>query len=677
MTPSLTRNDFLPELLSIQQDGRHAISAPSNWIHKPLLDVETEVDEIVGELERSILVGSERNATARWHFFIGSSGNGKSAAMGKLCRQLNFVEGCRITDEDGVAIKDLESTAIPYAMIVKEDGNDFITAEIIQDASVVRNPFRHNVDPAAELLETLKTSWDKGISLIVCTNRGVLEKAHRDNHTNRDINSKPWFKILAGVVSAKAALNRVVGDVRTFNGNRTVFDQVRVSYSHLDNRSLLLERDTFDRLVQSATAPARWEACDSCPAREMCPFKLNREWLADDEARARVLELLTRAEVLSGQIIVFREALAIISLILAGCPKDYENQHPCEWVQESHANDDIFSLASRRIYMSLFASFSPHGLEDEVALRQRQLSALSLMFKYFDEVGDTCKAAVEHVGAGRSPSTDVGVTRLLGANGIIASLDPCREALLADFYARWDADFSAAHEAGGPLFTEIERQCVSIWKEIEDCLESVAVHSVPEAHWSVQRWSSNFLLHFSALLEGLSAWSDELDEFAQLLSLVAISPEIRTIEDKRAIRKLNRRIENLLNAVAGNQDDSTVQLSNTVALSGQWVRDNLKPRTVASEESGSVSLAVEFVGGERVVFAAPMYLWLTRRAEGKLDDRCFPQELMSGAMDARIRAASRGKYAFQNNDVTLVINENQRGAFELTRFDGAVDVIND
>ncbi len=79
------KNNFLVELLALQQDGKHAISAPTNWTHVPLLEVKTEVDEVVNELIETILVGNNRNDTARWHFFIGSPGNGKSAAMGKLC----------------------------------------------------------------------------------------------------------------------------------------------------------------------------------------------------------------------------------------------------------------------------------------------------------------------------------------------------------------------------------------------------------------------------------------------------------------------------------------------------------------------------------------------------------------------------------------------------------------
>ena len=152
MTSANAQNDFLLELLALQQDGRHAISAPTNWTHDPLLDIRTEVDAIVDELQGATLVGGNGTDTARWHFFIGSPGNGKSAAMGKLCRRFISSYECQVQDEDGVALADLEPAAIPYAINVYEDGNKFATAQIVQDASVVRNPFSPNVDPATELL---------------------------------------------------------------------------------------------------------------------------------------------------------------------------------------------------------------------------------------------------------------------------------------------------------------------------------------------------------------------------------------------------------------------------------------------------------------------------------------------------------------------------------------------
>lgn len=673
MTPGEIRNDFLLDLLALQQDGKYAISAPANWTtHEPLLEVTTEVDSIIDELQGSMLSGNNQNEIARWHFFIGSPGNGKSAAMGKLCRRLMSAEGCQVRDEKGVLVSELEPAAIPYALNVYEGSNKFASAQIVQDASVVRNPFSPDVNPAAELLHTLEHAWEKGISLIVCTNRGILEKAYSDNHVNREVNTKPWFKIIVALVSANTALMGEIGSVRPFDERKTVFSKLKVGYSHLDNRSLLLGTDTFARLLQNATSSARWETCTSCSFHRMCPFVANRDWLVHDQASKQVLKVLTRAEALSGQVIVFREALAIISLFLAGCPRDYHGLHPCEWVQDRVTSQDIFALASRRIYMSLFASYCPYGLEAVEALRKRQLEALCGLRDAVEGGQLKAREAIRHIDETDPPSTDVGVTRLLGENGIIASLDPCREALPDGFYDRWDSDFDAV--PGSPLLTEIERSCLSIWKELEECLGLAAGHSVTEVHWALRRWTSNFLLHLGALLEGRSARGEELDAFANLLGLMAIPPEDRSLEDKRTIRQLDARLENLLNSVAGGQSTGTIQLSEAVALTGEWVREQSKPRTVGSETSGSVSLAVEFPGGERAVFGAPMYLWLRLMATGRLDARCFPQELLTGLQDARVRAAARGKYAFENNDVELVVDTGAGALFRLTRLDGDVDV---
>lgn len=678
MASAENRNDFLLELLAFQQDGRQAISAPSNWItYSPLLEVTTEVDNIVEELQKAILSSGGRNDTARWHFFIGSPGNGKSAAMGKLCRQMLSTGTCQVRDEKGIAIQDLDPTSIPYAINVYEGDNKFASAQIVQDASVVRNPFSREVDPARELLHTLEEAWRKGISLIVCTNRGVLEKAHRDNHTNQSVNSTPWFKILTAVVSANTSSSSELSSPGNFDNKKAVFKRLSITYSHMDNRSLLLRRDTFDRLFQRAADTSNWDCCESCGSHRMCPFKANRDWLAGAEPRERVLKLLRRAEVLSGQVIVFREALALVALILAGCARDYDGTHPCEWVRSKATAGDVFSLAARRIYMCLFTSHCPYGLEASDPLRKRQLEALRVLHDVLKDVDVEATAAVHHVISAHPPSIDVGVTRLLGRDGVIASLDPCREALPGEFYERWDSDYEAIPMDDLMAFGAIEQACVSIWGKLAQGIELAAEHSASEAYRALRRWSSNYLLHLGALVEGRSTWAVELDKFANLLDLVHRPPALRSLEEKRSIRELDKGIEELLDAVSGQEAAGTVYLSETVRLAGGWVREKLKPRTVSTEESGSVSLAIEFEGGERAILGAPMYLWLTRRAAGRLDARCFPQELLGGATDARVRAAAKGKYAFENDDVDMVIDTGGGEVFKFSRFGGEVDICHD
>lgn len=676
MTNQITRNDFLVDLLALQQDGKQSISAPTNWItQEPLLEISTEVDDIVRELGNSILLDNSRNTVARWHFFIGSPGNGKSAAMGMLCRYLLRERGCQVEDEQGCPIQELDVKAVPYALGVYENDNKYISALIVQDASVVRNPFSSDVDPASELISTLQEAWSKGISLIICTNRGVLEKAHRDNHMNSEMNKETWFKILTSIVQSNPIIFDELPGEREFEGDKTLFSKVKITYSHLDNRSLLIGRDILDRLIEKAVTPSNWDACDVCLVKDLCSFKANRDWLYNPSGRGKFLDILRKAEAFSGQIIVFREAVAIISLILAGCPRDYSSDHPCTWVTEKVRDGDIFSIATRRIYMSLFTSSAPFGLEPIYSLRKKQVAALQRLQEEIHDTGQGLKASLERVIQGLSPSTDVGVTRLLGEGGILSQIDPCRDSLQPDFYDSWDSEYKLIIENDNSLLTSIERRCAEIWAFLEQVMEFIPGHMVSEAHWALRRWSSNFLMHLGALLEGRTAWSKELDQFLKLLEIVVKSPENRTIEEKRSLRELDERLEVLLDTGNGSlQESGSLQLSETVILSGRWVRDKLKPRVVASEQSGSLFLLIEFDGGEKATLGAPMFLWLSRRARSRLDPRCFPSELLAGAVDARIRAAAKGKYAFEDNDVQLVITNENGKIFHISRFDGDVEV---
>jgi len=678
MVPTDARNDFLLDLLDLQQDGKYAISAPSNWTnHEPLLEVPTQLDGIIGQLQECLLRRTA-NDTACWHFFIGSPGNGKSAAIGKLCRGLMREQDCRLYDENGSDIKSLGPSSIPYAIDVREGTNKFATVKIVQDASVVRNPFSSEIDPARDLLDTLEDAWERGISLVVCTNRGILEKLHRDNHTTPRINRQAWFKIVKALVNATTPSGEIGNDCNFDRKNKrgTIFKKVKIGYNHLDNHSLLSGEVTFDKLIQSATTGEHWSCCTPCTVSSMCPFKANRDWLDDSEARERVIELLRRAEVLSGQVVVFREALAIISLLLAGCPKDYDSLHPCAWVKSKVTSGDIFSLASRRIYMSLFSPNSPRGLDSVEDLRKKQVVSFNGLRNVLCNCKPLTLTAIKHVVDNPAPSIDVGVTRLLGENKTLASLDPWREDLPGDFYERWDSDYDIVPVNSPPYITDIERSCISVWKELEENLEQSVDCQVSEAYWALRRWSSNFLLHLGGLKEGYSAWSKELDDFTSLLELM--DKPTRTVEDRRKIREVEGNLENLLNTSTTTTGTKTVKLSENVTLSGQWVVEKLKPVAASTEASGSVSLAIKFKGGrrggERAVLAAPMYLWLRRRGEGHLDERCFPQELLIGISDARVRAASKGEYAVANNDVELVIKTGNDESFKLTRFDGEVDV---
>lgn len=674
-------NYFLTKLLSLQQDGEGAISAPTNWLAKePLLEVDTKIDEIIKDLSRTIVHRGGENSEARWHFFIGSPGNGKSAAIGKLCRNLKKIS-CRIIDEKDTLIENLEPGAVPYVLRIYEDGKRYASALLIQDASVVRNPFEPDVDPGKELLGALEEAWDRGISLVIGTNRGVLEKAYGEHYLDRGLNTKPWFKILKAIVEKGDATSEdELGTDWEFDGRKRVFTRLKVTFTFLDNQSLLLGCDVFDRLVQKATSDSGWATCEDCTCSFLCPFKANRDWLAHEEARVKFLHVLRRAEVLSGQIIVLREALAFLSLVLAGCPRDYRNNHPCQWVREKVQANDIFALAMRRIYMSVFASFSSYGLEIEPDFRERQLEALSLLQELAKRYDPDASKSLENVlkPSVGAPSTDVGVRRLTQPQGLLAELDPWHDCLTQRFLAEWDDNFHVTAKCTHPLFTEIEKRCIQTWIKLEELIESTPSHKAPLCYWALRRWSSNFLLHFGGLLEGLTCWGNELDEFIKVIETIVKDPSQRTIPEKSQLRDLNNQLDALLaagkneypGAVAG------IPLSENVMLSGRWVSENIRPLIDTSRRPASLSITVKFKGNEKAVLGARAFLWLSKHLNGKLDPRCFPRELLTGVVDARIRASAKGKnaYAFANDDVELQIHVGNGGKFKLSRLDGDVHV---
>ena len=86
--PEFNRNNFLVDLLSLQQDGSGAISAPSNWSEPPLLSVKTELDSAVDKVAEQLVSNNSEGNTGAWWFLVGSPGNGKSAAVGRLVRSL-------------------------------------------------------------------------------------------------------------------------------------------------------------------------------------------------------------------------------------------------------------------------------------------------------------------------------------------------------------------------------------------------------------------------------------------------------------------------------------------------------------------------------------------------------------------------------------------------------------
>jgi hypothetical protein len=424
---------------------------------------------------------------------------------------------------------------------------------------------------------------------------------------------------------------------------------------------------TFELLIKEAVKSESWTVCESCSAKDLCPFRANMFSLANDEGRDLFLKFLRRAEVFSSQVIVFREALALLSYILAGCARDYREQHPCDWVRQMAARRDIFGLGSRRIHMCLFSSGFPRGLEADSHLRDSQLSALRSLWAHVppDNSGkEPLKCAIES----KAPSTDVGIPRLLGIEGVFGKLDPLNGPLTSQFYDEWDGNYEHIVSSASRHVSGLDRQCALAWADLENWIENMPSFNAPDAYWAVRRWSSQFTLHLGAYLAGYIRNGLELDEFADLLELLWKDATKRTPEERTRLRDLRRLIGDLLNKKEdGFGPDRGVRIARHVSVSGTWVTRSLAPTVERSPASGSLTISVRFGDARHhAILAAPTYLWLLQRSEGTMDERCISDELLTEAMDAKSRALASSEYAFVADDVVLHI-EGEREVFAVER----------
>jgi len=580
---------------------------------------------------------------------------------------------CNIFAHDGTPIEDLPDDQVPYQLDVFEPGNSFPTARIVQDASVVRNPYAATVDPAADLITTLTECWERGISLIVCTNRGVLEKAFRDTHLDQQINQSVWFRKVLKPISEHLSTQPFDASPFPVRDPRGPFQAIDARAIYLDTRSLVLNSDTFKQVLGQAVAEDRWLACAECPARELCPFLANRSWLATADGSAQLIDLLRRAEVLSSQVIVFREALALVSFFLAGCARDYGTQHPCEWVQDKAEAGDIFNLSTRRLHMCLYCSSCPSGLEANEKLSSRQRAGLALVHDSLDALSPEA-AAVRGVLVGSPPSTDAGVTRLLGQDGVLSKLDPVFGPLPSTFFDAWDGSYDTFLTFSHVYISDLDRECVKAWGRLEQAVESLETYAAATAYWSIRRWSSQYMMRLGVMVESRTSHSEEIDRFTELLNLLAVPATDRSRVQKIRLRELQDQIQNLLVRASEKGRAPGVVLSPTVVVGGDWVTTNLKPQVAATQASGSLTLGVTFGPDKHgCQLSAAVYLWIQQRVAGHIDARCMPADVLSDAIDARARALARSSYAFSPEDVVLRITGDHE-AFTVTRIDGDCDV---
>ena len=659
---SVCVNPFVTRLIRFQQDGRDSISGPTNWLEPPLLNVETDTDQEIDSLLDEMCPSPDGTShRGRWHWLIGSPGNGKSAKVGRVARRL-LERDYQIVAEDGLEMGEGGANWLPYVLEVRERGKPFRFAYLVQDASVVRNPFSSDCDPANDLAHILRQATEKGTSLLLCTNWGVLQRLFDTGHTSPEIREESWFSAVDGAISKKEnGITVHAGGGRS--GGKMVFDEMGVTYEFLDNRSLLTNNDVLERLVMQATAEQNWQACNECSVKAMCPFRANRDDLRTDRIRRNVLEILQRAEVLDGQIIVFREAVALFSLFLAGCPNDSQNLSPCKWVHDQVRESKVFNLIARRIPSIMFGATRPHGLENAVGNHTNvnpylyeQVSALKSVM---DLLEDTASLRDELATVTRPSelSIDIGLERLLGVEGVIPALDPAidpRHAKQLDDFAAEVA--GVLGEAGGevsiPGVRNIEIHCFRLWENIFDAIAAEGNPVGGQSHYFwARRWQTTCLTWIAAVSDGLTALQPELEEYLEFLDTSGSQQE-----RIRRIMKIEGVLEQLL-APRGQEgnEGARIRLAASLWLTGRWTESELTPRLQYDGAEGSNTLFVEMSTSHTVSITAESFAWLSRQLRLNLSELSFNPDILEMLRRTQAQAAAASDYSVQEENVAIVI----------------------
>lgn len=658
-------NSFLTQLLDLEVSGKDAISAPGNWITAPLLDIQTDVDDTINKLAPQLISQGGANKVGVWWFLVGSPGNGKSAAVGSLVRTLKKKYSSEFREPKqggklGRELSDLNENDIPYVVELYEDGNNFASALFAQDASVVPNPYDSEPNTGAALIDLLEAASAKGQSVVVCANRGIVEKALQQKVDKNE----PWYQALRAIHDSKRSKTIKFDDS---GSSKLVFDEVKVEVTPLDEKSIVAD-NTFGMLLDKATSNSGWSDCDGCSSSQLCPYKNNRDWLKSEEGKSRFIKVLRHAELMSGQAIVFREALAFIALAMAGTSRDYKDDTtPCGWVHERVKKGAVFSLLSRRIYMLLFKSHSPFGLKHGDKDKANQINILTKNANLLPEIGT---AAINALSTDKI-ATDVGLKRFLSLEGIFAEIDPVKENQGKQREQRWNIATGRSDLVHNqPLISSLEKQCFSIWADCEDLTDKIEKQDDTHNYYrELRRWITSVTYRLGFFAEGHLLFEQELKEYQVILDINENNDLTEAQED------LKVKIEDSFKMFVFGSESPQVKISKVLTVFGRKVSEQLEPE-LDLRASRKTRLIMK-ISDKELELSPRSFAWLRRKSRTGLSDKTFPPDVQQVADDIRYKAASYIKYAFIEKGIKLQIKKANGDVLDLERRNGRLRDLRD
>lgn len=637
-------NPLLADLLDFQQDGKAAEVGPHNWSQEPSKFPIVRTRYLDSILQSAELLGAD-SENGVWHFLVGAPGNGKSALVGALVRHL-LSNGWDYLDKKGSGL-----TLEYITTLTSGDGitKRFAKLLIVQDASVSASPHDPEANLAQELLRVLVDSYGAGRSIVVCANRGVLEQIPE---LVADLDGGKRFKFLKKGIESDHSVNVRFAEA---GGNR-VYKEVTAKFDHLDTESITRPPDSdtdapIQQLLKGLLDSKSWSACSSCSANQLCPFLGNRNLLRVKSVQARFLRLLRAAETYRGQPIVFREALALFSTILAGVPSDYEDQSPCEWVQAQHRDLNLFALIDRRVYQVLFCGRAVVNFSESAEIRKTQLQDFLQLKKSSIDEKKQVDSLLEDWPSIISASPEL--------RGSLSSLDPTlvgQDEDVADF-ASYDSDaLLDALEEKQELWA-LECLAIRSWRALSldlqnDASEDSEVEVRIRGLRLLMRITGLSLLRLCALalpgsIDCKFRNENELDEYMSIIDLIrAKSTWLK--DDTKWLSEQESMIDEHVRSATGAQATYTKVMENLeVRSEGQT---DLAPLRLCREvHPPFLMLGLSFSDNDKsdADLSAQAYCWIrkTREQSGAtMISESIPSNLLSGIRVARRNAVAKSRY---------------------------------
>jgi len=519
------RNEFTRSLLNYSAERDDCIGRPERWGNPPPLVVASPLH---AEMEGLAVETWSGTAQPIWYFLVGGPGNGKSEAVGAYVRKLNALAQSAGSGPVFEHTKGQDGGSINYWFAGTVQNG---TVTLLQDISVPKNS---GSDPADDLLLSLELCSSPGSHLVGCANRGMLLRAMRLARSSPD---KKWLVEILEWIDSQSQEGADVG------GSRKVINrsgkEIELRVWPLDHESVLYgegngnpwaepKGSLLDQIIKEATSEKNWEqkGCSECPACNACPMYGDVLWLRDTDRRYNTLKILRHAEVFSGQRIVLREALGLISMILVGCPPDFvdtgQELHPCDWVQKRLEgtpasptdHQALLELVSHRIYQDLFGRQKPTALALDRAQQQRDEWVCEAM-KTLGPLGNSITGAIHSVDS--SFPKQAGPMRIVGTDGILAPFDPARDsAWCAASGVAIDGPIHELRQLGGSY--GLEQHLGDMFNAIEAATFDLDPHKGPaDVLAATYRWASTLYLRIQGTALGKTPSGAIIEDYLALL----------------------------------------------------------------------------------------------------------------------------------------------------------------